>query len=116
MKQGLLLLGEYFDHILIDTPPVLSVTDARILGTMADGVVLVIKGGATPKEAVRRTKRLLQEVHAHLIGTLLNNVDVHSADYYYYAKYYYGYGRKYGYGYGYGYGVKDRKEEPHEAA
>jgi polysaccharide biosynthesis transport protein len=101
MKQGLALLDEYFEHIVIDSPPVLSVTDARILGSMVDGVVLVIKGGETPKEAVQRTKRLLQEVHAHMIGTLLNNVDVRSADYYYYSKYYYyGYGKKYGYGYG----------------
>jgi len=69
--------------------------------------VLVVKGGETPKEAVQRTKRLLQEVHAHVIGTLLNNVDVHSADYYYYSKYYY-----YGYGKKYGYGMKpDNKEE-----
>jgi succinoglycan biosynthesis transport protein ExoP len=101
MKQGLALLDEYFDHIVIDSPPVLSVTDARILGTLVDGVVLVIKGGETPKEAVQRTKRLLQEVHAHVIGTLLNNVDVHSPDYYYYSKYYYyGYGKKYGEAYG----------------
>ena len=118
MKQGLLLLYEYFDRILIDSPPVLSVTDSRILGTMTDGVILVIKGGETPKEAVRRTKRLLQEVHAHVIGTLLNDVNVRSADYYYYAKYYYGYGKKYGYGYGFGYGNKatDEKEKPHESA
>jgi polysaccharide biosynthesis transport protein len=112
MKQGLLLLNEYFNYVVIDTPPVLAVTDARILGPLADGVILVIKGGETPKEAVKRTKRLLQEVHAHVIGTLLNNVDVHSADYYYYAKYYYGYGKNYGYGYG----VKDEKGEPHESA
>jgi len=99
MKQGLALLDEYFDHIVIDTPPVLSVTDARILSTLVDGVVLVIKGSETPKEAVQRTKRLLLEVHAHIIGTLLNNVNVRSADYYYYSKYYYyGYGKKYGYG------------------
>ena len=101
MKQGLALLDEYFDHIVIDSPPVLSVTDARIIGSLVDGVVLVIKGGETPKEAVQRTKQLLQEVHAHVIGILLNNVDVRSADYYYYSKYYYyGYGKKYGYGYG----------------
>jgi polysaccharide biosynthesis transport protein len=111
MKQGIALLDEYFEHIVIDSPPVLSVTDARILGSMVDGVVLVIKGGETPKEAVQRTKRLLQEVHAHVIGTLLNNVDVRSADYYYYSKYYYyGYGKKYGYGYGYGV-QPDHKEE-----
>ncbi len=101
MRQGLILLDEYFDHIIIDSPPVLSVTDARILGSMVDGVVLVIKGGETPKEAVQRTKRLLQEVHAPIIGALLNDVDVHSADYYYYSKYYcYGYSKRHSYGYG----------------
>jgi len=97
MKEALAQLEEEFDHIVIDSPPVLPVTDARIIGTLVDGVLLVVKGGETPKEAVQRTKRLLQEVHAHLIGVLLNNVDVNSADYHYYSKYYaYGYGRKYG--------------------
>ena len=120
MKQALVLLAESFDHIVIDSPPVLAVTDARILAPLVDGVILVIKGGETPKEAVQRTKRLLQEVHGHLIGTLLNNVDVRSADYYYYSRYYYyGYGRygRYGkkYGYGYGYGEKQDKENQPEA-
>ncbi len=102
MAQALEELSRHFDHVVIDSPPVLLVTDARILAAMVDGVVLVIKGGETPKEAVIRTKRLLQDVHARIVGTLLNNVDVHSADYYYYSKYYYyGYGKgKYGYGYG----------------
>jgi capsular exopolysaccharide synthesis family protein len=105
MKQGLVLLGEYFDHIVIDSPPVLAVTDARVLATLVDGVILVIKGGETPKAAVQRTNRLLQDVHAHVIGTLLNDVDIRSADYYYYSKYYYyGYGKKYGKGYGKAYG------------
>ena len=108
MKQGLTLLHEYFDHIVIDSPPVLLFADPRILGTLADGVVFVIKGGETPKETVQRAKRLLQEVHAHVIGALLNNVDVRSADYHYYSKYYYSYG--------YGYGAKSRKEEPRESA
>jgi polysaccharide biosynthesis transport protein len=101
MKEGLALLAQSFSHVIIDTPPVLSVTDARVMGTMVDGVILVIKGGATPREAVRLTKRLLQEVHARIIGTLLNNVNIRSADYSYYSRYYYyGYGRygKYGYG------------------
>ena len=116
MKQALVLLAETFEHIVIDSPPVLAVTDARILAPVVDGVILVIKGGETPKEAVQRTKRLLQEVHGHLIGTLLNNVDVRSADYYYYSRYYYyGYRRKYGYGYGYGYGETQDKEDRPEA-
>jgi Mrp family chromosome partitioning ATPase len=94
MREGLALLAQSFSHVVIDTPPVLSVTDARVLGTMVDGVILVIKGGSTPREAVRMTKRLLQEVHARIIGTLLNDVNIRSADYsYYFRYYYYGYGR-----------------------
>jgi polysaccharide biosynthesis transport protein len=94
MKDGLALLARSFSHVVIDTPPVLSVTDARVLGTMVDGVILVIKGGVTPREAVRLTKRLLHEVHVRIIGTLLNDVNIRSADYAYYSRYYYhGYGR-----------------------
>jgi capsular exopolysaccharide synthesis family protein len=113
MKQGLILLKESFDHIIVDSPPILSVTDARILGTLVDGVILVVKGGETPKEAVQRTKHLLQDVYAHIIGTLLNNVDVHSADYHYYSKYYYyGYGKKYSYGHE----AQNQQEKPRESA
>jgi polysaccharide biosynthesis transport protein len=96
MKEGLSYLGHTFDYVIIDTPPVLSVTDARILGTMADGVILVIKGGATHREAARLTKRLLQEVHVRIIGTILNEVNILSADYSYYSKYYYYNYRGYG--------------------
>jgi capsular exopolysaccharide synthesis family protein len=104
MKEGLAFLGQSFNYVIIDTPPVLSVTDARILATMADGVILVIKGGETPREAVRLTKRLLQEVHARIIGSILNNVNIHSADYSYYSKYYY-------YGHGH-YGRSKDDESP----
>jgi capsular exopolysaccharide synthesis family protein len=96
LKQSLVLLEQCFDHIILDSPPVLSVADPRTLATAVDGVILVIKGGDTPKAAVQRTKRLLQEVHAHITGALLNNVDIHSADYYYRSKYYcYGYHSEY---------------------
>jgi len=96
LKQSLALLDQYFDHIVLDSPPVLSVADPRLLATAVDGVVLVVKGGETPKEAVERTSRLLQEMHAHMIGVLLNNVDIRSADYYYRSRYYcYGYHKKY---------------------
>ncbi len=89
MRKCILELSEQFDHILIDSPPLLAVTDARILATMVDGVVLVIKGGETTKEAVIRSRRLLQDVHAPILGTMLNNVDFRSSDSYYYAKNYY---------------------------
>jgi polysaccharide biosynthesis transport protein len=102
MKQGLSQLGEQYDHIVLDTPPVLAVTDARIIGTLVDGVILVIKAGETPKEAVQRTRKLLQDVHAHLIGAILNKVDMRSPDYAYQSRYYY---------YGYGQGAKDDNVE-----
>jgi succinoglycan biosynthesis transport protein ExoP len=108
MKEGLALLAQSFSHIVIDTPPVLSVTDARVLGTLVDGVILVIKGGATPREAVRLTKRLLRDVHARILGTLLNDVNIHSTDYLYYSRYYY-------YGYG-GYGKYGRRQNEQDGS
>jgi capsular exopolysaccharide synthesis family protein len=96
LKQSLALLDGYFDHVVLDSPPMLAVADPRFLATAVDGVVLVVKGGKTPKEAVQRTTRLLQEARAHVIGVLLNNVDIRSADYYYRSKYYcYGYHKDY---------------------
>jgi capsular exopolysaccharide synthesis family protein len=109
MKSILALSNDGFDHIVIDSPPVLSVSDPRILAPVVDGVILVIKGGGTPKQAVQRSKRLLQEVHANIIGTLLNCVDVRSADYHYYSRYYYRYGYYKRYGYRHG---NDAKESP----
>jgi len=97
MTECLLALMERFDHILIDSPPLLSVTDARILATIVDGVVLVIKGGETPKEAAIRSRRLLQDVNARILGTMLNKVDFRSSGSYYYSKYYYT-GGEYKYG------------------
>ncbi|HSW39068.1 MAG TPA: CpsD/CapB family tyrosine-protein kinase, partial [Acidobacteriota bacterium] len=95
MKQELNRLCELYDHIVIDTPPVMAVADARIIGTLVDGVILVIKGGEAPKEAVKRAARLLRDVRAHIIGAILNNVDMRSPDYYYQSGYYaYGYGYK----------------------
>jgi polysaccharide biosynthesis transport protein len=84
-----------FDHIVIDTPPTLSVTDAVVLSTRADAVVLVIRSGRTTKQALRRAREVLFRVNARLTGVLLNAVDLSSPDYYYY----YEYQGKYGGGY-----------------
>jgi polysaccharide biosynthesis transport protein len=95
MEQGLSSLAEDFDYVVIDTPPILSVTDSRIIAAMVDGVLLVIKSGETPREAVRRATRSLEDINAHIIGTLLNNLNLRSAENYYYSKYsYYGYGTR----------------------
>jgi len=88
MKRCLTAFSRHFSHILIDSPPLLAATDARILATWVDGVVIVIKGGETTKEAVIRSHRLLSDVHARILGTMLNNVDLHTTGYYYYSQYY----------------------------
>jgi len=88
------LLQEY-DHIVIDTPPTLSVTDAVIMSTRADAVVLVIRSGQTTKQALRRARDLLTQVNARVSGVLLNAVDLSSPDYYYYYEYQGKYGNRY---------------------
>ncbi|MGE0406344.1 MAG: GumC family protein, partial [Candidatus Korobacteraceae bacterium] len=77
-----------YDHIVIDTPPVLSVTDAVVLSVHADAVVLVSRAGQTTKHALRHARALLGQVKARVIGVLLNGVDLASPDYYYYSSYY----------------------------
>jgi capsular exopolysaccharide synthesis family protein len=77
-----------FAHVIIDSPPAVSFTDAAILSTMVDGVVLVVHGGHSSRAIVRRAKKLLQDVGAHIIGVVLNNVKLDAHDYQYYANYY----------------------------
>ena len=87
MRDVLLQLREQYDHIVIDTPPSLSVTDAVVLSPRADAVILVIRSGQTSKQALRRSRDILFQVNAKLVGVLLNAVDLTSPDYYYYYEY-----------------------------
>jgi capsular exopolysaccharide synthesis family protein len=91
MKKCLAILSKHFDHILIDTPPLLAVTDGSIIANIVDGVILVIRGGDTTREAILRSKHLLSCAHARIIGTMLNNVDMHASDRNYYSRYFYDY-------------------------
>jgi capsular exopolysaccharide synthesis family protein len=91
MRRLLSLLSERFAHIIIDSPPAISFTDASILSTMVDGVVLVVHGGRSSRAVVRRAKQQLLDVGAHIFGVVLNNVKLESQDYYYsgyYSNYY----------------------------
>jgi len=83
--------------VVIDSPPVLSVTDAVLLSTLVDGVVLVVKPGNTNLQALRQTVEQLRRVQANLIGVVLNEVPLKRSRYSYYIKGYYAY---YQYGYG----------------
>lgn len=91
MKKCLAALAQRFDHVLVDTPPLLAVTDGSILANLVDGVILVIRGGDTTKEAIMRSKQLLTYAHAKIIGTMLNNVDLHTCEPHYYSRYFYDY-------------------------
>jgi len=84
-----------FKFIVIDTPPVMAATDAVILSVQADGVLLVVRSGETPKEAFTRTRDLLVSVKCRLLGVVLNAVNSSAPDYYYSYRYY-----PYAYGYG----------------
>ena len=83
-----------FDIVLFDSPPVNLVTDAAVLGTKADGVVLIGRAGKTDRMGLAYAADQLRTIRATLLGTVLNDFDVRQG---------YGYG---GYGYGYGYGAK----------
>ena len=95
MRDVLAQLREQYDHIVIDTPPSLSVTDAVVLSPRADAVVLVIRSGQTTKQALRRSRDILTQVNAKVVGVLLNAVDLSSPDYYYYYEYQGKYARYY---------------------
>jgi capsular exopolysaccharide synthesis family protein len=96
MNNSITAWRKQFDHIVIDTPPALSVTDAVLLSVQADSVILVIRSGQTTKQALRRARQLLAYVNAKIIGVVVNAMDMNASDYYYYYGYY---GKKYGYYY-----------------
>ena len=87
MRDVLAEMREKYDHIVLDTPPTLSVTDAVVLSPRADAIVLVIRSGSTTKQALRRSRDILMQVNARVSGVLLNAVDLSSPDYYYYYEY-----------------------------
>ena len=95
MRDAVLQLRESYDFVILDSPPVLPVTDAVVLGREADGVVLVVKGYDTPRELVRRARDQLLHASVHLLGAVVNNVDLNWGDHYFYNRYY-GYGGYYG--------------------
>ncbi|HZH92041.1 MAG TPA: polysaccharide biosynthesis tyrosine autokinase [Pyrinomonadaceae bacterium] len=88
MRRLITQLSAKFTHVIIDSPPAISFTDASILSTMVDGVMLVVHGGRSSRAVVRRAKQQLLDVGAHIYGIVLNNVKLESSDYNYYSGYY----------------------------
>lgn len=98
-----------FEYVLVDSPPLLSVADSRILATITDAVVLVARAHSTPYNAVCRARALLNGAGARILGVALNDVDLRKDGYAY--NYYY----RYGYGYGYGTGTTESIEQDRDS-
>ena len=81
-------LKEIYDYIIIDCPPVLSVTDPQLIATKVDGTILVVREGKAKSKIVLTAYEALQKVHANVIGTVLNDSKQQTKGY---SKYYYQY-------------------------
>jgi len=99
MKNLLQFLKSKYNHVIIDSPPAISFTDAAILSTQVDGVVLVAMAGKSSVHLMRRFKQRLSNIGARIYGVVLNGIKSNSVEYGYY-----------GYGYAYNYYANDEDD------
>lgn len=91
MRGFIEALRDRYEYIIIDTPPVIAVTDAQLLSRYADGCLLVIASSQAEREAAVKAKQLLDKVNAKILGVVLNKLEIKEKGYYgYYYHYYYG--------------------------
>ena len=76
-------MGHRFDHIIIDSPPAISFTDAAILSTLVDGVLIVVRESKSSRKMVSRVKQQLLDLGANIYGIILNDARTNPTDYYY---------------------------------
>jgi succinoglycan biosynthesis transport protein ExoP len=81
-------LKKNHDFILVDTPPMLAVSDAIVLGPRLDGAILVVRGGKTPREALKQAREKLDAHKIKVLGAIINHVEMRDFDYYYTDAYY----------------------------
>jgi len=94
------ILREGFDTVLIDTPPMVNIPDARVLGRAADGVILILRSALTTRDAALLAKQRFVDDGISVMGTILNNWNPNTPGYGYYRNYYAGYYHYYGEGSG----------------
>ena len=103
-------LASEYRFVIVDTPPLGSVSDGALIGSMCDGAVLVIRAGETPKAMIRQSLHEIEQSGCKLLGTVLNRAEGAGRGYGKYGKY-----GKYGnYGYGYGYGYESDQKHSKE--
>ncbi len=83
MAKLISILKSKYDYVIIDTPPVMPVTDATIVGPQTDGTIMVIKAEKTQQGVVKHTEDLLKQVQAKILGYVLTNVQYHIPAYLY---------------------------------
>ena len=88
MEEVMRRLRLHFDHLIVDSPPALMVTDATLLSTLVDGVVLVVESDVTVRGALVRAQRVLESAGGKILGAVLNKVDLRRDGYYYYGSHY----------------------------
>lgn len=84
MEHLLKTVNMQYDNIIIDSPPLLSVADAQILGTRVDGTILVVNSEDSDRDQLQKAKDLLNKTDTNIIGVVLNQRDMGSKDSYYY--------------------------------
>lgn len=87
MKNLIEKLEGLYDFVIIDSPPVGVITDAQLLATLSDGVLIVAASAEVTNEALNHSKQLLENVNAKIIGIILNKLERESNGYYYYNYY-----------------------------
>ncbi|RLC47531.1 MAG: hypothetical protein DRH70_03155 [Candidatus Coatesbacteria bacterium] len=85
VRELLAMLSNDFDVVLVDSPPIIGLTDAVVLGTIVGGVFLVIRAGRTSRQQMSLAVQMLQNVGCHILGAVLNEVDIHKPYYKVYA-------------------------------
>jgi len=92
------MLREKFDHIIIDSAPLLPVSDSLIIGNLVDEVILVVKADSTTHKMAQESVKRLATAHVKPLGIVLQQVDMEKMQSY----------GGYSYGYGYGYGNEEK--------
>jgi len=83
MKSFIAEMRKKFDFVIYDTPPIISVTDASILGNMVDGVLMVVQAGRTQRGIIKRAEESLYQARCKVIGHVLTNIEYHLPEYIY---------------------------------
>ena len=91
MRKIIAMAARAFDHVIIDSAPILGLADALVLSRCVDGVIMVVGAGQTSKDSIKASTRRMAQVQAPLLGVVMNQVDLDSPDYAYYTAYYYNY-------------------------